>query len=80
VLRVHATARIAAGHATLVDGEAACEEIAMKPEDEARLAELERQGLIRRGKGDPLSVLRGPLPKSQKSVVEALIEERREGR
>jgi prevent-host-death family protein len=49
--------------------------------DDERLAELERQGLIKRGRGNPLEALRRlPLPKSEKSVVEALIEERREGR
>ena len=49
--------------------------------DDERLAELERQGLIRRGTGKPpLHLLRGELPKSEKSVLEALLEERREGR
>ena len=46
-----------------------------------RLARLERQGLIRRSRtAQPFEVLRGYKPvKSKRSVVEALIEERREG-
>jgi len=49
------------------------------------LAELERQGLIKRP-SRPLSAeefkafLEEPLPKADASVLEALIEERREGR
>jgi prevent-host-death family protein len=51
--------------------------------DEARLAGLERRGLIRRGKGKiPRDFFDTPpvkLPK-ELSVLEALLEERREGR
>lgn len=46
-----------------------------------RLTRLERSGLVRRG-ARPLSVktLRAAAPKPKASVVEALIEEREEGR
>lgn len=47
---------------------------------DARLASLERRGLITRPKGKPdLSwLLERPLPKFEESVLEALLEERRE--
>jgi prevent-host-death family protein len=46
-----------------------------------RLRELERQGLIRIGTGKlPPGFFDMPRPTSGKSVLEALIEERREGR
>ena len=49
-----------------------------------KLARLERQGLIVPPRRDPREVWaeldRRPLAKSRKSVVEALLEERREGR
>jgi prevent-host-death family protein len=47
---------------------------------DARLESLERRGLIRRPKKKPdLSwLLERPLPKSRESVLEALLEERRE--
>jgi antitoxin (DNA-binding transcriptional repressor) of toxin-antitoxin stability system len=42
---------------------------------------LERAGLVRRGRGPmPLDLLRAPAPRPKRSVVEALLEERREGR
>lgn len=45
------------------------------------LTRLEKEGLIHRGSGAvPLELLRKPRPKSGKSVLEALIEERRSGR
>lgn len=45
------------------------------------LTRLERAGLVRRGRGvSPLEALRGPAPRSKRSVVEALLDERREGR
>jgi antitoxin (DNA-binding transcriptional repressor) of toxin-antitoxin stability system len=46
-----------------------------------RLARLERTGLLRRA-AEPLSpdVLRAPTPTAGRSVVAALLEERREGR
>lgn len=50
--------------------------------DNERLARLEQSGLIKRSKTSrPLEAMRGYKPiKSKASVVEALIEERREGR
>jgi prevent-host-death family protein len=53
-----------------------------KDADEARLARLERKGLIRRGKGDLLKWLeQRKLPKGRlkRSLVEAIIEERESG-
>ncbi len=50
-------------------------------DEEGRLARLERAGLITRPKGPPLDVeafLARPRPRSKRSVVEALLEERRE--
>ncbi len=46
-----------------------------------RIARLERAGLVRRGKGrvDP-SALRRKAPRARASVLEALLEDRREGR
>jgi antitoxin (DNA-binding transcriptional repressor) of toxin-antitoxin stability system len=54
-------------------------EAAAHPDD--RLARLERAGLLRRA-GRPVSTaaLQGQTPKSKRSVVEALLEERRAGR
>jgi len=49
-------------------------------EDEARIRRLERAGLIRRGKGGRSNLLLTPPPKAKASVLEALLEERREGR
>jgi prevent-host-death family protein len=51
--------------------------------DEERVARLERKGVIRRGK--PMSeetrkLILSPPPKARASVLEALLEERREGR
>jgi prevent-host-death family protein len=54
-----------------------------KDSDEARLADLERRGLVRRGKGKiPREFFETPPQKLPKgfSVLEALLEERREGR
>ncbi len=46
-----------------------------------RLARLESEGLLRRALGPiPKELLEEPPPKPGKSVLEALIEERREGR
>ncbi|MGH2662627.1 MAG: type II toxin-antitoxin system Phd/YefM family antitoxin [Actinomycetota bacterium] len=51
-------------------------------DDEARLARLERKGIIRRGKGGISNEILEPPPKLPPgvSVVDALIQERREGR
>jgi prevent-host-death family protein len=49
--------------------------------DDERLARLERKGIIRRGKGGiPKWILEEPPPKARASILEALLEERREGR
>jgi prevent-host-death family protein len=48
---------------------------------EGRLARLERAGLVRRGTGKPpLDLILKPGPRARASVVEALLEERRQGR
>ena len=45
------------------------------------LAELERKGVVRRGTGSlPADFLTRTLPRARRSVVEALLDERREGR
>lgn len=52
-----------------------------KEADEAKLAELERRGLIKRGRGKlPKDFWTRPLPKFKGSVVETLIKMRREAR
>ncbi len=49
------------------------------PDD--RLARLERSGIIRRGRAAmPWEMLSAAVPSPEQSVVEAIIEERREGR
>ena len=49
--------------------------------DEDRLTRLERAGLLRRGRGRvDVAALREPAPRADVSVLEALLEERREGR
>lgn len=48
---------------------------------DALLDELERNGIVHRGSGDlPADFLTRPLPRPRLSVVDALLEERREGR
>jgi antitoxin (DNA-binding transcriptional repressor) of toxin-antitoxin stability system len=43
--------------------------------------DLERRGVLRRGTGEvPERLLRGRLPRAKRSVLDALLEERREGR
>jgi prevent-host-death family protein len=57
------------------------ERIEPAEEGDERLARLERQGLVRRGSESlPAALLQTPGPRSASSVVEALIEERREAR
>jgi prevent-host-death family protein len=49
--------------------------------DEARLAELERQGVLKRGRGKvPKDFWTRPRPKLKGSTVKALLEERNEAR
>jgi antitoxin (DNA-binding transcriptional repressor) of toxin-antitoxin stability system len=51
------------------------------PELDAVLADLERKGVVRRGSGAlPADFLTRPLPRARRSVVEALLDERRDGR
>ncbi len=48
---------------------------------EDRLARLERAGLVRRAPSPPpLAALRRAAPKARRSVIQALIEDRRDGR
>jgi antitoxin (DNA-binding transcriptional repressor) of toxin-antitoxin stability system len=48
---------------------------------ESELADLERRGVVRRGRGAlPKDFLTRRLPRAKASVVEALIDERRQGR
>lgn len=48
---------------------------------EGRLSRLERAGLLRRaGSQAPLKALRAAVPKPKRSVKQALLDERREGR
>jgi prevent-host-death family protein len=59
------------------------EPVADHPDQEGRLARLERAGVIRRGLAPPpLDLLANPPPRLRPgvSVVEALLEERRTGR
>ena len=56
---------------------------AIRPDDRAsdRLARLERAGLVRRPASSlPLKALRAKAARPRRSVVQALVEERREGR
>jgi prevent-host-death family protein len=49
--------------------------------DDDSIARLERAGLVRRGRAPlPLKLLREQSPTPRRSVAQALIEERREGR
>ena len=49
--------------------------------DEAKLLDLERRGLLKRGTGKvPKDFWTRPLPKFKKSVVQALLDERSEAR
>jgi len=59
------------------------ESAAAAPTDEGRLERLERQGLIRRGKGRMREVIERITPQrtaTGASAVQALLEERRDGR
>lgn len=50
-------------------------------DDEGRIARLERAGILKRGSGTfPRRLLEEPPPRAEASVLEALLEERREGR
>jgi antitoxin (DNA-binding transcriptional repressor) of toxin-antitoxin stability system len=48
---------------------------------DAVLDDLQRKGVVRRGTGSlPADFLKRPLPRARRSVLGALLEERREGR
>jgi prevent-host-death family protein len=50
-------------------------------EDEARLARLERLGIVRRSStSPPMKVIASPPPRSRASVLAALLDERANGR
>lgn len=53
-----------------------------KSEDDAQLADMERRGIIRRGKGGPIpkELLEPGPPDPDGLVLKALLEERRNGR
>ncbi|MCA1831521.1 MAG: type II toxin-antitoxin system Phd/YefM family antitoxin [Actinomycetota bacterium] len=57
--------------------------VSAEEDDDGRLARLERAGIVKRGSGKPSpEILLGKPPRPRKggSVLEALLEERREGR
>ncbi|HYG66838.1 MAG TPA: type II toxin-antitoxin system prevent-host-death family antitoxin [Anaeromyxobacteraceae bacterium] len=57
------------------------ERIEAGAEGDDRLARLERAGLVRRGSGRlDLAALRRAAPRSRTSVLDALVQDRREGR
>jgi prevent-host-death family protein len=75
-------ARVQAGEEVVVTdrGRPVAKLVPARDADE-HLRELERRGLIRIGTGKlPPGFLDEPLPESSASVLEALLEERREGR
>lgn len=77
--------KVRAGHTVLIfDREqpvARLERVTGDAHVEGRLARLERSGLLRRAKSRmPLKALRAAAPAPGRSVTEALVEERREGR
>jgi antitoxin (DNA-binding transcriptional repressor) of toxin-antitoxin stability system len=77
--------KVRAGHTVLIfDREqpvARLERVSGGAQVEGRLARLERGGLLRRSRAPvPLKALRAAAPKPRRSVTQALLEERREGR
>lgn len=77
--------KVRAGHSVLIfDREqpiARLERVTGEAQGEGRLARLERAGLLRRAKAEaPLKLLRGAVPKPRRSVTQALLAERQEGR
>lgn len=57
------------------------ERVAAGDDIDGRLMRLERAGLVRRATGPaPAKALRGAMPQAKRSVVQALIEDREEGR
>jgi len=78
--------KVRAGHSLLIlDREqpvAVLEPVSADKAPDDKLARLERAGLLRRSKtGRPLDVLRNwKAPKTKRSVVDALLDERRDSR
>jgi prevent-host-death family protein len=79
--------RVKAGESILVTDRgipvAVIEPVSGRIDVEDRLARLERAGIIRRGRGEPpieLMRMPGPAVRGGMSAVDAIIEERREGR
>lgn len=75
--------RVRAGEEVLVTdrGRPVARLVPAIPTMDDHLADLERRGLVRRGTGTlPDGFFDEPLPESSRSLTEALIEERREGR
>jgi antitoxin (DNA-binding transcriptional repressor) of toxin-antitoxin stability system len=77
--------KVRAGHTVLVldrdQPVARLERVDSGPHADDRLARLERAGLLRRARSPlPIEMLRSPAPKARTSVVQALLDERREGR
>jgi antitoxin (DNA-binding transcriptional repressor) of toxin-antitoxin stability system len=60
--------------------EPAGDEAGMAGDDAERLAALEAEGLLRRGRGRITAALLARRPRVEADVVAALLEERREGR
>ena len=77
--------KVRAGHTVLIfDREqpvARLERVTGDAQGEGRLSRLERAGLLRRARSEaPLKALRAAVPKPKRSVKQALLDERREGR
>ena len=77
--------KVRAGHSILIlDRDqpiARIERVAPEERPEDRLARLERSGQLQRSKATvSVEALRAPVPRPGRSVVDALMEERREGR
>jgi len=77
--------KVRAGHTVLVldrdQPVARLERVDSEPHADDRLTRLERAGLLRRARGPLLiEMLRRPVPTPKTSVVQALLDERREGR
>ncbi|MEX2239770.1 MAG: type II toxin-antitoxin system prevent-host-death family antitoxin [Burkholderiales bacterium] len=77
--------KVRAGHTVLIFDRqqpvARLERVTGEAQGEGRLARLERAGLLRRARSrTPLKALRAAVPKPGRSVTEALVEERRDGR
>ena len=77
--------KVKGGHSILIldrdQPVARLERVEREQHPDDRLARLERAGLIRRAtQAIPIKALKAPAPRAKRSVLQALIEERREGR